>query len=60
MGARSSPNDILMEAKSLLASIDKNDDKQLTAYALRLYRTIVYNFISTSNIKSGLERIPAR
>lgn len=36
-GARSSPNVILIEAKSLLATIDKNDDKQITAFALKLF-----------------------
>ena len=36
-GARSLPNVILIEAKSLLGSIDKNDDKQITAFALKLF-----------------------
>ncbi len=60
LGARSSPNDILIEAKSLIGTIDKNDDKQITTFGLRLFDTIVNKFINNSNVKSGLERVPPK
>jgi hypothetical protein len=59
-GARSSPKEILLEARSQINSIDKSNDKQVVSFGLRLFDTIVNKFISNSNVKSGLERIPPK
>ena len=53
-GSRSTPSDILTETKSLVNTLDKADQRQLTAFGLRLFEVIVYKFISNSNVKSGL------
>ena len=59
-GARSSPSEILTEAKSLLNTVDKSNDKQMVTFGLRLFETVVHKFISNSNVKSGLERVPPK
>ena len=41
-------------------SIDRSDDKQIVTFSVKLFETVVFKFISNSNIKSGLERIPPK
>jgi hypothetical protein len=58
-GAKSSLNDLLTFAQSFIDTINKADDSQLTAFAVRIYEGIVRQ-ISTSNLKDGIYRIPPK
>jgi hypothetical protein len=53
-GARSSLIDLLTFSKSFINSINKEDDKQLTTFAIKLYDSIVNKLISNSNLRDGL------
>jgi hypothetical protein len=59
-GARSSLNDLLIFSKSFIDTINKEDDKQVTAFAIKVYDSIVHKLISNSNLKDGLERMPPK
>lgn len=59
-GARSNINDLLVFSKSFINSINKEDDKQITTFALKVYNSIVHTLIAESNVKDGLERMPPK
>ena len=58
-GPKSSLNDVLTFATSFISSIKKEDDKQLTSFALQTYDSIIY-LIKVANQRDGIYRIPPK
>lgn len=58
-GPKSSLNDVLTFTTSFISSIKKEDDKQLTSFALQTYDSIIY-LIKVANQRDGIYRIPPK
>lgn len=58
-GAKSSLNDVLIFSQSFINTVNKEDDKQLTTFAVKIYESMLRQ-ISCSNLRDGIYRIPPK